>query len=192
MSCCAWYEQGINRRSKGSLIIGLLCKRYPIWSSDFSSESRPPSAITHDRVINQVNVLTSRFSSLPSSLASLAVSTILNNPKFLLTFMAVNRKRLAAQYTLCTDFFRHHSIPYIPSNAGIFIWVDLRNYLEYQSEHTALEKERGLSRKFMNGGLHLASSESFFGETFGWFRITFSLETNILQVGLNRYSFLVD
>jgi hypothetical protein len=50
-----------------------------------------------------------------------------------------------------------------------------------------LERERELNHRFLDGGVHLATSEAFFGEECGWFRITFTVEKEILLTALERY-----
>ena len=50
-----------------------------------------------------------------------------------------------------------------------------------------LERERELNNRFLDGGVHLATSEAFFGEENGWFRITFTVEKEVLQMALGRY-----
>ena len=44
-----------------------------------------------------------------------------------------------------------------------------------------------MNDKLLDGGIHLATSEAFFGEDYGWFRITFSVEYEILELGLERW-----
>jgi DNA-binding transcriptional MocR family regulator len=106
---------------------------------------------------------------------------------FFRTFRARNCKLLADRYSLCTAILKAHSIPYIPSNAGFFLWADLSRYLESQPGETPLQRERSLNELLFNGGVHLATSEAFSGEDSGWFRITFSVDEARLRLGLNRY-----
>jgi hypothetical protein len=51
---------------------------------------------------------------------------------------------------------------------------------------TKLEKEREMNSRLLDGGVHLATSEQFYGEEYGWFRITFAVEKDTLDVGLER------
>lgn len=44
-----------------------------------------------------------------------------------------------------------------------------------------------MNKRLLDGGVHLATSEQFYGEEFGWFRITFTVETEVLELGLKRY-----
>jgi DNA-binding transcriptional MocR family regulator len=120
-------------------------------------------------------------------LAGLALSTILNHPTFFRHFRSRNCKLLVDRYSLCTAILKAHSIPYIPSNAGLFLWADLSRYLESQPGETPLQRERSLNELLFNGGVHLATSEAFSGEDSGWFRITFSVDEARLRLGLNRY-----
>ena len=52
---------------------------------------------------------------------------------------------------------------------------------------TKLEKEREMNNRFLDAGVHFATSEQFHGEEYGWFRITFAVETELLKLGLKRY-----
>jgi hypothetical protein len=50
-----------------------------------------------------------------------------------------------------------------------------------------LERERDLNnRKLLDGGVHFATSEAFFGEESGWFRITFTVEKAVLETAFGR------
>jgi DNA-binding transcriptional MocR family regulator len=111
---------------------------------------------------------------------------MLNNTSFLSKFLQNNRTLLIEHYEICTQFLRTHSIPYIPSNAGFFIWVDLSAYLEAMPGRTKVEKERTMNGKLLDAGVHLATSEAFYGEDYGWFRITFTVAKDTLELGLKR------
>jgi hypothetical protein len=82
---------------------------------------------------------------------------------------------------------KENSIPYLPANAGHFVWVDLSANLHQFEGSTAIEQERSLNSRFLKGGLHLGTSETFLGEEPGWFRLTFTVGRHVWEVGLNRY-----
>jgi 1-aminocyclopropane-1-carboxylate synthase len=124
---------------------------------------------------------------LPSSLAIAAMSAILNHPTFLASFIKTSCERLVQRYDVCTSFLRAHNIPYIPSNAGHFLWADLSAFLKNLPGDTPLDKEQEMNNRLLDGGVHLATSEAFGGEESGWFRITFSVDEAYLTLGLNRY-----
>jgi len=131
--------------------------------------------------------LTIRLFSWPSSLAGQAFVTLLNNPAFLNKYVQTNCKRLEDRYRVCTDFLKSYSIPYFPANSGFFIWIDLSAYLRRQDGKTPTERERALNDRLFNGGIHLATSEAFFGEVPGWFRLSFAVDQDFLRLGLKRY-----
>lgn len=118
-------------------------------------------------------------------MAGLVLSTILNNPTYLTDFLNQNRRLLAERYMSCTNILKTHGISYHPSNAGFFLWADLSPYLS-SSDGTPLEQEQALNKRLFDGGLHLATSEAFQGEDHGWFRICFSVDENLLELGLTR------
>ena len=123
---------------------------------------------------------------LPSSLALQAFFTVLNSEAFLEEFFDENRALLTKHYTICTRFLKNHSIRYIPSNAGYFIWIDLSAYLDtVRSGKTQVEKEQEMSKRLLDNGVYLAPSEGFLGDS-GWFRITFSAEKDVLELAFKR------
>jgi 1-aminocyclopropane-1-carboxylate synthase len=131
-----------------------------------------------------------RFFTAPSSLAFQAFSTLLNHPTFVPEFLKLSCTRLVEYYAICTRFLREYSIPYNPTNAGFFIWIDLSAYLKAMPGHTDLEKEREMNRKLLDNGIHLATSEQFYGEDYGWFRITFAVEKDVLELGMIRFEII--
>lgn len=133
------------------------------------------------------DALINRLFSWPSSLAGEALSTILNHPTFLSAFLKKNRQLLIERYSFCSKFLKAHSIKYLPSNAGFFIWIDLSPYLAKYPGETPLEKERAMNQCLFDGGVHLATSEAFSGEEAGWFRLSFAVEEGTLALGLQRY-----
>ena len=115
------------------------------------------------------------------------MTTILQHPTFFPAFIKKNRLHLREHYSLASQFLRKHKISYIPSNAGFVIWLDLTRYTAKLPGGTDLERERGLNNRLLDGGVHFATSEAFFGEESGWFRITFTVEKEVLETALGKY-----
>lgn len=118
------------------------------------------------------------------------LSTFLNFPKLLPNFLITHRERLEDRYALCTNFLKARSIPYIPSNAGCFIWANLSKYSAFERGNTSLEQERSLACRLFGEGIYLIPSEAFHGEDPGWFRISFAVDKDTLETGLARYRIL--
>jgi hypothetical protein len=52
---------------------------------------------------------------------------------------------------------------------------------------TDLQKEREMTKRMLDGGVYLATAEAFKGEENGWYRITFTVEKDVLLLGLKRF-----
>ncbi|KAL2164912.1 hypothetical protein VTH06DRAFT_208 [Thermothelomyces fergusii] len=126
---------------------------------------------------------------------------MLDNENFTRAFLMANRQRLADQYAFATRVLDEHGIPYYKnSNAGMFIWLDLRMYLlgtkrmESLSLHplTAEEKEEckrrelEMGEQFYANKVAIALGTNFFAEEPGWFRLTFTVSRDALEIGLRR------
>jgi hypothetical protein len=52
----------------------------------------------------------------------------------------------------------------------------------------SVEKEREMTKRMLDSGVYLAPAEAFRGEENGWYRITFTVEKDVLSLGLGRCS----
>lgn len=71
-------------------------------------------------------------------------------------------------------------------NAGFFLYIDLSPWLPAGGEERGNGREFELAQRLLDGGIGLHPCEEH-NEERGWFRLVFSQETEILQVGLKRY-----
>ena len=58
--------------------------------------------------------------------------------------------------------------------------------MHHMSGDTDLDKEREMTKRMLDGGVYVATAEAFKGEENGWYRITFTVEKDVLLLGLNR------
>jgi aspartate/methionine/tyrosine aminotransferase len=87
------------------------------------------------------------------------------------------------------------------SNAGVFLWVDLRKYLladgDADMHHLRRsanaadsaryeEREAFIDATCMKHGVSIARGSLFFTEEWGWFRLTFTLPLEELREGIER------
>ncbi|KAL2190425.1 hypothetical protein L209DRAFT_671160, partial [Thermothelomyces heterothallicus CBS 203.75] len=125
----------------------------------------------------------------------------LDDKSFTENFLMVNRQRLADQYVFATRFLDEHGIAYSKkSNAGMSTWIGLRLYLfgakriESLSLHrlTPQEKEEykrrelEVGKRFAAKKVAIALGNNFFTEELGWFRLTFTVSRDALEIGLRR------
>ncbi|KAL2068315.1 hypothetical protein VTL71DRAFT_16413 [Oculimacula yallundae] len=113
---------------------------------------------------------------------------LLEDTQFLNTFITTNQRRLSENYVLATSILSSNGIKFIEgSNAGLFIWIDLREY--FQGLGTADEKavkEKEVVKRCEEKGLFIGYGSNFFTGEIGWFRITFTMREEVLRVGLKR------
>ena len=85
------------------------------------------------------------------------------------------------------------------SNAGIFVWVNLQRYLydKSESDFSATkffrsdiqfyrDREMALWNRLLASGVGLGLGSWYSAEEPGWFRISFTVEKDSLQTGLER------
>ena len=131
--------------------------------------------------------------STASSVAQNFWLKILTTPSFLDRFLTLNAQRLGEAYDRCASALEHHKIPYIKGgNAGFFIWLDLTSFLPSKAElgaiATEMDREHALTRRLLDAGVYLATGEAFCSESPGWYRITFTVPSSMLDMGLERYA----
>jgi bifunctional pyridoxal-dependent enzyme with beta-cystathionase and maltose regulon repressor activities len=92
-----------------------------------------------------------------------------------------NKRRIASAHQFTCNFLRRHSIKYFHAEAGIFVLLDFRNLVR-----SDWEIDRKLLQHFAEFKVFLASGKDFEFSEPGIFRLVFTQEQNILEVGLNR------
>ncbi|KAI8657848.1 Aminotran-1-2 domain-containing protein [Fusarium keratoplasticum] len=123
-----------------------------------------------------------------SSISDHVTINLLEDDAFVESYMAENRKKLAAQYERAVSWAKKNDITYAPGvNAAFFLWVDLGK--AYRARHTVDDGKdiTGLvMKKLLEKKVFLASGEAFGSEKPGWFRIVFSHPDEYLDMGLER------
>ncbi|KAM6522019.1 hypothetical protein FALCPG4_011713 [Fusarium falciforme] len=123
-----------------------------------------------------------------SSISDHVTINLLEDDAFVESYMAENRKKLAAQYERAVSWAKTNDITYAPGvNAAFFLWVDLGK--AYRARHTVEDGKdiTGLvMKKLLEKKVFLASGEAFGSEKPGWFRIVFSHPDEYLDMGLER------
>jgi len=98
-----------------------------------------------------------------SSASDILWSSLLLDPVALPTYLEMNRSRLAQAYQHAISFLEQHEISYRPSNAGHFVWIDLRRYLPERAAEdgryleSGVEREEELAKHFLRNGINVVS-----------------------------------
>lgn len=99
-----------------------------------------------------------------------AVGHMLTDERWLQGFFASNRIKLRAAYNHMVDILHRMDIPYMPAQAGFFVWVDLRRWMDGDTA----DDEMVLWRKMCDAQVVLLPSSQSLGTRFGFFRICFA------------------
>ncbi|KAI4152327.1 MAG: hypothetical protein L6R39_001852 [Caloplaca ligustica] len=184
-------------------------------SKDFSSNGLRAGVLLSPHNPSLLSALKSiAVFSWPTSITQHYWTALLNDRAFLSTYFAENSRRLSASYTRLTAFFRENDIQWVEgSNAGFFLWADFRALLGpdihvggvtddenveveavavqrpsqvYRTSRKAKERDDWFFEKMIAKGVFVASGNAFFAEEHGWYRVSFSVPGEVLEVGLER------
>lgn len=146
-----------------------------------------------------------------SSIVDNLWTILLEDKPFFQYYISENKKRLGEGYAQVTSWLDQRGIEYARGgNSGFFVWADFSNVLGINAQAGTEEMFGGLTldngevsqiarssktgnqldaqfqEKLIRGGVYLASGNSFFAERNGWYRITFSMPSDLLEIGLQR------
>jgi len=105
------------------------------------------------------------------------------DPDWRREFSRQNRNRLTQSYDYAYDELIAMGVPVTPAEAGLVLWLDLREWLKFKDNHGQLELYRYLLEEHR---VHLSPASGFHFSQAGFFRICFSQERETLQEGLRR------
>nr|AFU90954.1 1-aminocyclopropane-1-carboxylate synthase [Psidium guajava] len=105
---------------------------------------------------------------LVSSQTQYLIASILSDDQFIGNFLLESSGRLATRHKLFTHGLRQAGIECLNSNAGLFLWMDLRGLLR----ESTVEAETDLWRIIINDvKLNVSPGSSFHCSEPGWFRV---------------------
>ncbi|ORY02342.1 PLP-dependent transferase, partial [Basidiobolus meristosporus CBS 931.73] len=126
------------------------------------------------------------FTGISSTTDSLLTS-LLREESWMDWFVEENKRRLLQSYQRLSGFCDEHSILYQPCSAGHFVWFDFRREVELlRLSGDTEDAEVLLWNAFISNGVYTAFGGAFHSEVPGYFRITFTVPWEILEIGLSR------
>ncbi|KAH8435151.1 pyridoxal phosphate-dependent aminotransferase [Aspergillus melleus] len=96
------------------------------------------------------------------------------------------RQRLIATRTKAIKFLTEYKIPYIPSTAGYYLWIDLSRWANMFEERNSETPDIQLVRQMVKHGVFVQPNKAFISKEKGRFRIGFSRDAVTLSEGLER------
>jgi len=95
---------------------------------------------------------------------------MLQDRDFLDEYISTNQTKLTQSYVEVVHVCRKHSIPYIPSHGGLFIWIDLAPFLKEDSQASEMELWMDI---FNETGILMTPGQGFGHTGFGKFRVVY-------------------
>ena len=106
----------------------------------------------------------------PSTHTQAYLMNVLNDDKFLDTFLSTNLARLKARSAECVSALQAVGVSCAPSNAGLFVWADMSHLLLTRDG----EGELQLFRSLLSAGVNVTPGQASQAAEPGWFRICFA------------------
>ncbi|KAF2116230.1 pyridoxal phosphate-dependent transferase [Lophiotrema nucula] len=112
---------------------------------------------------------------------------ILEDEIWLDNFLKTSRERLATSNKLAKQLLNEASIKYASgSNAGLFLWINLRPWLKGEGSDDEWVREEKLMKKLLGNNVFITPGKGQASETAGHFRLVFSREEACLREGIKR------
>lgn len=141
--------------------------------------------VLHSQNISVIKACANKvaFFSPTSRQSQKAVSEILSDEAWVKSFVAENHVRLKQGFECCAKALDEIGIPYFTPAAGFFVWVDMRKFMQEETE----EEELALWERIFDARVLINPGSDSFGRRYGFFRICFSTVTlDKLEVAMER------
>ncbi|KAL0008417.1 hypothetical protein SO802_009919 [Lithocarpus litseifolius] len=127
---------------------------------------------------------------LVSSQTQHLLASMLSDDEFVDNFLKESSERLSKRHSLFTKGLEKVGITCLKSNAGLFVWMDLRRLLKEET----LESEMTLWRVIIDEvKLNVSPGSSFHCSEPGWFRVCFAnMDDDTVEVALERIRVFVE
>ncbi|XP_004585651.4 probable inactive 1-aminocyclopropane-1-carboxylate synthase-like protein 2 [Ochotona princeps] len=97
-------------------------------------------------------------------------------------YLPTNLSRLRKAYNYVTGQLKLLGIPFLSGGAGLYIWINLKSYLE----PCTFDEELALHQHFLDMKVMLSRGKSFKCKEPGWFRLMFAEKLPTLEVAMQR------
>ncbi|KAJ2820290.1 hypothetical protein IWW50_005107, partial [Coemansia erecta] len=129
------------------------------------------------------------------------ITKFLADREYIDSMLQISQCMLASNYSILTEFLDQHAIRYIPCTAGHFVWLQLpisacaktlRARGNISADETSdvkwtKESETMVWEELIDKHrVYIPAGQAFFSAEPGWFRLTFSIDKDELQVALGR------
>ncbi|KAI9274573.1 pyridoxal phosphate-dependent transferase, partial [Phascolomyces articulosus] len=135
----------------------------------------------HNEYLRQYLKTTALFS-YTSSIMDRLLRNMLEDKEWVDSFFSINQRRMADAYAYATSLLIKHGLNYIPSEAGHFLVVDATSHPKI---HT-IDDEKAVFVALLEQGVYIAPGHIFHTRKPGYFRLTFTLDRQKLEIGITK------
>lgn len=136
----------------------------------------------NDAVVNCARKMSSF--GLVSTQTQHLLASMLSDDGFVDRFLTESTKRLAQRYRVFTRGLAQVGIKCLQSNAGLFLWMDLRRLLKKQTWEAEMELWRTIIYEVK---INVSPGSSFHCDEPGWFRVCYAnMDDLAVEVALKR------
>ncbi|VAH57738.1 unnamed protein product [Triticum turgidum subsp. durum] len=130
---------------------------------------------------------------LVSSQTQKTLAAMLSDAAFAQEYIRTNRERLRVRHDHMVAGLARSGVPCLPSNAGLFVWMDMRRLLRDGGEATVADELRLWDLMLREVKLNISPGSSCHCSEPGWFRVCFAnMSLDTLDVALARMSRFMD
>uniref|UniRef100_A0A453E657 Aminotransferase class I/classII large domain-containing protein n=1 Tax=Aegilops tauschii subsp. strangulata TaxID=200361 RepID=A0A453E657_AEGTS len=130
---------------------------------------------------------------LVSSQTQKTLAAMLSDAAFAQEYIRTNRERLRVRHDHMVAGLARSGVPCLPSNAGLFVWMDMRRLLGDGGEATVANELRLWDLMLHEVKLNISPGSSCHCSEPGWFRVCFAnMSLDTLDVALARMSRFMD
>ncbi|MFS8016882.1 putative 1-aminocyclopropane-1-carboxylate synthase [Helianthus anomalus] len=127
---------------------------------------------------------------LVSSQTQHLLSEILSDQNFTKTYLSENRRRLKERHEMLVSGLKKSGIGCLPSNSGLFCWVDMRHLLSSNTFEGEMELWKMIVYQV---GLNISPGSSCHCSEPGWFRVCFAnMSEETLDLAMQRVKSFVE
>ncbi|KAI8140718.1 pyridoxal phosphate-dependent transferase [Fennellomyces sp. T-0311] len=141
----------------------------------------------HNPKLREYLKATALFSYI-SSIMDRLLRNMLADEEWVDRFFATNQRRIGDAYVYATELLDKFKIPYLPSESGHFLMIDLTSHPNINT----IEDEKAVFMKLLDEGVYIAPGHIFHTRKAGYFRLTFTVNRNKLETGLSKFAQVVE
>lgn len=118
-----------------------------------------------------------------SSVLQTIIIDLLGDGHWIRSLFETNRQRLSATNSTVSQLLENNQIPFIKADAGLFLWINLSEYLESSDFKSEIYLYQAILK---NARVNFSPGSLFCSKEPGWFRLCFSRQKAALNTGLMR------